>query len=208
MTRIEIIPPMRAKSEMTVDFGRKAVELARLAAEAETEGISEDPPIPEEFGEPSGVFVTINQYPSGDLRGCIGYPEPFFTLGEAIVQSARSACHDPRFPSLTSAEAKECVFEVTVLTPPEQIDYSTPEDLIDKIEVGKDGLIISYRGRRGLLLPQVPVEWGWDAVRYLEQLSVKAGLPPDIWRKERVTVEKFSGTIFAETSPYGEITEK
>jgi AmmeMemoRadiSam system protein A len=193
---------------MNTDFGRKAVKLARLAAEAETEGIDEDPSIPEEFGEPSGAFVTINRYPSGDLRGCIGYPEPFFTLGEAIVQSARSACHDPRFPPLTSKEAKECVFEVTVLTPPEEIDYSTSEDLIGKIEIGRDGLIMSYRGRRGLFLPQVPVEWSWNPVQYLEQLSMKAGLSPDIWRKERVTMERFGGTVFAETSPGGETVKK
>ena len=195
-------------NEMNPEFGRKAVKLARSAAEAETRGIREDPPVPEEFEEPSGAFVTINRYPSGDLRGCIGYPEPVFPLGEAIVQSARSACHDPRFHPLTFEEAKECVFEVTVLTPPEQIDYSTPEDLVSKIQIGRDGLIMSYRGRRGLLLPQVPVEWSWDAVQYLEQLSMKAGLSPDIWKQERVTVERFGGTIFAETSPGGEITEK
>lgn len=193
---------------MNLDFGRKAVKLARSAAEAETEGISENPPIPEEFGEPSGTFVTINRYPSGELRGCIGYPEPVFTLGEAIVQSARSACHDPRFPSLTTKEVKECVFEVTILTPPETIDYSTPEDLVNKIKVGRDGLIMSYRGRRGLLLPQVPVEWNWDVTQYLEQLSMKAGLSPRIWKDERVSMERFTGSIFAETSPYGEVVKK
>lgn len=193
---------------MIPDFGRESVLIARAAAEAETENNPKDPSIPEGFDEPSGAFVTINRYPSGELRGCIGYPEPVFPLGTAIIEAARSACHDPRFCPLSFKEAKECVFEVTILTPPEIIDYTTPEDLINKIEIGRDGLIMSHRGRRGLLLPQVPTERGWDTVTYLEQLSMKAGLPADIWKKERVTVEKFSGTVYAETSPYGEITEK
>lgn len=193
---------------MDIEFGREAVRAARQAAEAETEGRAENPVFSEGFRELSGAFVTISKYPSGDLRGCIGYPEPVLPLGQAIISAARSACHDPRFPSLTLKEAENCVFEVTVLTSPEKINFSSPDDLLNKIEIGRDGLILSYKGRRGLLLPQVPVEWEWSKETYLEQLSAKARLPMDIWKKEGVTIENFQGEIFAEKSPKGEVVRK
>lgn len=193
---------------MDIEFGREAVRAARQAAEAETQGKAENPEFSNIFRELSGVFVTISKYPSGDLRGCIGYPEPVLPLGEAIISASRSACHDPRFSSLTLKEAEKCVFEVTILTHPNKINFSSPEDLLNKIEIGRDGLILSYKGRRGLLLPQVPVEWGWDKEEYLGHLSVKSGLPQDTWKKEGITIESFQGEIFAEGSPKGEVVRK
>lgn len=193
---------------MDIKLGREAVKVARQAAEAETEGNINDPGISDSFKEPSGAFVTISKYPSGDLRGCIGYPEPVLSLGQAIISAARSACHDPRFPPLTLKETEKCVFEVTILTPPKRINFTSSEDLLEKIQVGRDGLILSYKGRRGLLLPQVPVEWGWSKETYLEQLSVKARLPMNIWKTEGVTIESFQGEIFTEESPKGEVVRK
>ncbi len=193
---------------MDIEFGGEAVRAARQAAEAETERRSEDPKFSNGFNELSGAFVTISKYPSGDLRGCIGYPEPVLPLGQAIISASRSACHDSRFLPLTPKEVEKCVFEVTILTPPKKIKFSSPEDLLSKIEIGRDGLILSYKGRRGLLLPQVPVEWGWDKGEYLSHLSVKAGLSPDTWRMEGVIIESFQGEIFAEGSPKGEVVRK
>lgn len=193
---------------MDIKFGRKAVWAARQAAEAETEGRAEDPELSDGFKELSGAFVTISKYPSGDLRGCIGYPEPVLPLGQAIISASRSACHDPRFPSLTLKEAEKCVFEVTILTPPKRMKFSSPEDLLNKVEIGRDGLIISYNGRRGLLLPQVPIEWEWNKEEYLENLSMKAGLSQNAWKKEGVVIESFQGEIFAEGSPKGEVIRK
>lgn len=193
---------------MDIKFGDEAVRAARQAAEAETERRTEDPEFSNDFMELSGAFVTISKYPSGDLRGCIGYPEPVLPLGQAIISASRSACHDSRFLPLTRKEVENCVFEVTILAPPKKIKFSSPEDLMSKIEIGRDGLILSYKGRRGLLLPQVPVEWGWDKGEYLGHLSVKAGLPQDVWRMEGVTIESFQGEIFAEESPKGEVVRK
>ena len=193
---------------MDLEFGRTAVRAARQAAEAEAEGRSEDIEFPKGFSHRSGAFVTISEYPSGDLRGCIGYPEPVLPLGEAIVSAARSACHDPRFLPLTYKEASEDVFEVTILTPPERMTFSSAEDLLNKIRIGRDGLIISYMGRRGLLLPQVPAEWGWSKEEDLSHLSMKAGLPSDTWKKKGVAIDRFEGEIFAEESPKGEVIRK
>jgi uncharacterized protein (TIGR00296 family) len=193
---------------MELTDGTAAVRAARVYAEAETKGEAAEAPLPKGFSEKKGVFVTISQYPSGDLRGCIGYPEPILPLKDALKMSAIAACHDPRFNDLAFSETNKCTFEVTVLTVPQRIQYKTPEELLQKMVIGRDGLILSFKGRRGLLLPQVPVEWGWDAEEFLEHLSTKAGFAPKTWKDPGVCIESFSGEIFTETSPRGEVVRK
>ena len=171
-----------------MSFGSEAVGLARAAIDSEVLGTRFDNVASDaRFREESGAFVTLSTHPGHDLRGCIGYPMPFFQLGWAIEEAARAACHDPRFPDLGEDEVDRVTVEVTV--------------------VGRDGLIIEYRGNRGLLLPQVPVEWGWDAEEYLAHLSMKAGLPPDAWTYPGVTISSFRGEIYKETSPRGDVVE-
>jgi len=191
---------------MELDEGIIAVKAARSSIEAETVGLEPDIEFPKSFDRKSGVFVTINTYPQGNLRGCIGYPEPVFPLKEALVYSAQSACHDPRFMPLSEREAASCTVEVTVLSQPEVMDCKK-EDLPKNIVIGRDGLIIQYGGRRGLLLPQVPVEWGWDPEEFLEHLCDKAGLPRGTWKHKDTTISSFTGEIFKETSPRGEIVK-
>ena len=197
---------------MDLKDGTETVKIARQYAEAESKGeasgYASDINKPQWFRENKGVFVTISEYPSGDLRGCIGYPEPVLPFGEALRMSAIAACHDPRFEDLSYKEALNCTFEVTILTVPQKIDFRTPEELLSKIEIGRDGLILSFKGRRGLLLPQVPVEWGWDVEEYLDHLSMKAGLRPGAWKEPGVTIHSFNGEIFSETSPRGEVVRK
>jgi len=193
---------------LDAEDGAAAVRAARTVAEAETRGRKADISLPPSFDAPSGVFVTIETHPRRDLRGCIGYPEPVMPLKDALRESARSACHDPRFPPLSYGELNEVVFEVTVLSIPQTIRHTGPEDLLGKMEVGRDGLILECRGRRGLLLPQVPVEWGWGKEEYLVHLSLKAGLPPDAWTWPDAVVHAFTGEIFSETEPKGEIVRK
>lgn len=194
---------------MELDEGRMAVKTARNVAESEVKREqSECCSLPESFLEFKGVFVTISNFPSGELRGCIGYPEPSFSLKESLTQSARSACHDPRFRDLTIEELNKCTIEVTILTEPKEIFYSTQEELLSQIEIGLDGLIVEYSGRRGLLLPQVPIEWNWTVEEFLFNLYTKAGLPEDVWKYEGIKIEKFQGEIFSEKSPGGDIVRK
>ena len=190
---------------METDEGILAVKAARTSIEAETQGIMSEIDLPDSFDRKSGVFVTINTYPSGDLRGCIGYPEPVFPLKDALIHSAESACHDPRFMPLSFKESINCTVEVTILSEP--VLMECPKEEIPKnIVIGRDGLIIQFGRRRGLLLPQVPVEWGWDVNEYLQQICYKAGLPADAWKlKDSMMMWTFTGEIFHETSPRGEI---
>jgi uncharacterized protein, PH0010 family len=193
---------------MKAEEGQIAVSVARKFAEAEIEGKNVDVTFPASFSELKGVFVTISEYPSGDLRGCIGYPEPFFQLRDALRMSAVAACHDPRFDDLTIGEAKRCTFEVTILSPPEKIEYSEPSQLLKAIEIGRDGLILELNGRRGLLLPQVPIEWMWEVEEFLEHLSQKAGLRPNAWQHPDAIIKRFEGEIYSEVSPEGEVRRK
>jgi len=189
------------------------VFLVKTARKAVTEFLSNgnriklESDIEEKFSFNSGVFVTLNN-PDG-LRGCIGFPMPEKRLSHAIVEGAiAAATEDPRFPSVKTNELNDIVFEVTVLTPPVEIDVSDPMEYLEKIKVGRDGLIIRHSFSSGLLLPQVPVEYGWDVEEFLQHTCEKAGLARDTWKNESVKIEKFEGIIFKEETPNGAIVRE
>lgn len=136
-----------------------------------------------------GVFVTLNL--NGQLRGCMGSivgREPLYLEIWHIARMA--AFSDPRFPPLTEAEWKKCEMDISVLTEP------APCPGIDKIEIGRDGLILQYRGHQGLFLPQVPVEQKWNLEQYLDHLCLKAGVPAGSWRNEGATIFCFQALVF------------
>jgi uncharacterized protein (TIGR00296 family) len=164
---------------------------------------------PEKFNDKSGVFVTLNTYPDEQLRGCIGYPEPREKLKLALIDSAISAStRDPRFNPVKKSELDHIVIEVSLLTPPELIKVNRPREYLNKIKIGKDGLIIEKGMYRGLLLPQVPVEWKWDVEEFLAHTCMKAGMSPDSWFEKDVKLYKFSAEIFSETEPGGKVVRK
>lgn len=145
----------------------------------------------------SGVFTTLKKH--GQLRGCIGFPEPVYPLREAIVDSAISAAvKDPRFPPVTLEELSDIDLELTILSPPKKITVSNHDEYLQHIKIGRDGLIISKGPFRGLLLPQVPVEWGWDVLTFLQHTCQKAGLPPDAWKQPDTEIYKFEGRVIHE----------
>lgn len=151
----------------------------------------------DKYSEARGVFVTLKR--NGQLRGCIGFPLPTFPLGIAVVKSAISAAfEDFRFPPLRREEMDELEIEISVLSVPEKIDVSKPGEYLEKIKVGRDGLIIEYMGHTGLLLPQVPGEQGWGVEEYLEGICMKAGLPAGSWKEEGVVLKAFTAKIFGE----------
>ena len=156
-------------------------ELLRLARQAVTDFIENNRVIEYETKSPNllsekGAFVTLKK--RGSLRGCIGFIEPVFPLYEAIIRGAiYAASQDPRFPAVSRDELRDLEFEISVLTPPVRIDDPR------RVEVGRHGLVISQGENRGLLLPQVAVENDWNRETFLDQACVKAGLPPDAWKK-------------------------
>lgn len=152
----------------------------------------------------SGVFVTLNN-PNG-LRGCIGFPLPEKKLFNALKDaSIAAATEDPRFSPVRSDELDEITFEVTVLTPPEEIIVENPLEYPSKIKVGRDGLIVKHSFYSGLLLPQVPVEYGWTEEEFLEHTCEKAGISKDYWKKKETKILKFEGIVFKEESPSGKV---
>jgi hypothetical protein len=163
---------------------------------------------PEKLFEQCGVFVTISTVVDGEkaLRGCIGYPYPTTPLVNAVINSAiNAATEDPRFEPMAIRELDNVVFEVSILTPPEPLVVANPKEYLSKIKVGQDGLIIERGYHKGLLLPQVPIEWGWCEEEFLCQCCMKAGLPPDNWLTKDAKVYKFSAIIFEEETPNGKI---
>jgi len=189
--------------------GELAVRIAREALEAYVvKRAKRTVEIPMAFETKSGAFVTLNEHPSGLLRGCIGYPQPFFPLVKSIEKAAEGAAEDPRFPRLTSEELDRVTVEVSILTPPELIDVKKPKDLAKSVNVGVDGLSVAQGPYRGLLLPQVAVEYAWDAAEFLSEACMKAGLLADAWLDPATRVYKFQAEVFAETQPRGPVARR
>ena len=170
--------------------------LARLACRAIEDGLagrradaSGPPPEQAALREPAGAFVTLHS--QGRLRGCIGSlmpSEPLYVTVSRMAQAA--AFQDPRFPPLQPAEWPGVSLEISVLSPP----ALCPDPSL--IEVGRHGLVLARRGRSGVFLPQVPVEQGWDRLRYLEALCGKAGLPPGSWKQPDSELYWFEALVF------------
>jgi len=200
--------------ELTQKEGETLVRLARKAVEEylkTRKQINVPADIPKKFLQPCGVFVTINSIKKGEkeLRGCIGYPYPTAPLAQAVIDSAiNAATQDPRFEPLTLAELNNVVFEVSVLTPPEVVEAKKANEYPSKIKVGKDGLIVERGMFKGLLLPQVPVEWEWNEEEFLCQCSIKAGLPPDCWLMNGTKIYKFQAIIYEEEKRRGSVNRK
>ena len=138
----------------------------------------------------AGAFVTIHL--AGVLRGCIGHVEADAPVADTVRRVAVAAAReDPRFPALTRVELADVVFEVSVLGPLTELADATA------IDVGRHGLVVDDGAHRGLLLPQVAVEWGWDAQTFLDQTCRKAGLPEDAWTRG-ARVWTFEAQVFSE----------
>ena len=191
------------------DEGRLAVHIAREALESFVEGRDmRSFEIPRSFEQKAGAFVTLNLHPSGELRGCIGYPEPFFPLLKSVVKGAEGAAEDPRFPAVRPEELGTITVEVSLLTPPQPIEVKKPRELPKHIDIGVDGIIVAQGPYRGLFLPQVAVENRMDAETFLSECCMKAGLLPDAWFEPSTRVKKFQAEIFAEVEPRGPVARR
>lgn len=138
----------------------------------------------------AGVFVTLRR--AEELRGCIGDPAGGPLAETVMLCAVAAASSDPRFDAVTLAELPSIEIEISVLGPIEAIDDPL------SIEIGRDGLIVERGRRRGLLLPQVALEWGWDREAFLAHTCLKAGLQADAWRQD-AQVFRFEAEVFGES---------
>jgi AmmeMemoRadiSam system protein A len=204
---LEMARPALGCAEFSTEERRTLLGIAHEAilSVVERRPFVEAPPLPPRLLEPRGVFTTL-YLPSDppdnltgglrrelhrELRGCVGYAVPIAPLYRAVAETARAAAfEDSRFLPVTTEEALELEVSLSVLS---LLFPIRPE----AVEVGRHGLIISQGARRGLLLPQVPVEHGWNRETFLEQTCRKAGLPLDAWRKA-ATIEAFTAEVFSD----------
>jgi uncharacterized protein len=176
----------------TPDDQARLLALARRALEARVRR-GDSPAIDVPLEVASGAFVTILH--AGELRGCLGRLNANQPLAQLVVELARSvADSDPRFDPVRLEELANITFEISVITPERELES------IDAIDIGRHGLIIEQGRNRGLLLPQVATEHGWDRYTFLDHACLKAGLLPGAWRRgARVFV--FEAEVFGERSP-------
>src|SRR4051812_11220428 len=177
-------------SDYSQDERRLLLGVAREAVRAALDKRQLDlAPPSERLAQHRGAFTTLHI--RGELRGCVGYVFPQYSVYRTVAETAVAAAFDdPRFTPLSQEEYPLLEYEISVLTPVVPID---PED----VEVGKHGLVITYGSRRGLLLPQVPAEHGWDREKFLQQTCIKAGIPPDAW-EHGAKVEAFTAEVFGD----------
>ena len=168
---------------------------ARGAAAAALGIPSREPELPEPEGrlaEQGMCFVTWKR--NGQLRGCIGSVEPVRPLWADVEANAVHALlEDPRFPPATPEELPRLRLEISVLA-----TFVPVYDPLRDVKVGVHGLLVARGHHRGLLLPQVPVEWGWDVPAFLGQSCRKAGLPADAWGNPGTTISTFTAEVFGE----------
>jgi AmmeMemoRadiSam system protein A len=185
---------MEDSTKLTEEDKHTLLQIARSAIQSAIEGKPLSPLIfrNEILQRPSGVFVTLRV--ENDLRGCIGYVEPLFPLAQATQDVAvKAALEDPRFKPLSASELKNVTIEISVLSPLEDLNN------FEKIEIGKHGLVIDSGYRRGLLLPQVATEYGWDRMQFLTHTAIKAGLPQDAWKQKDIRLFTFTVDKFEES---------
>lgn len=199
------------ETTFTQEEGEFLVKLARRSVEEylknhELIKVPDNTPI--KLKQKFGVFVTINatKNKKNELRGCIGYPYPIKGLVNAVIECAvSSATRDPRFNPISLNELDKVTFEVSILTPPQQVRTENLTKLPEKIQVGKDGLMVNNGINQGLLLPQVPLKYRWEEEEFLCQTCMKAGLTPDCWLMKTTKIYKFQCFITSEESPKGSV---
>jgi len=188
---------------LTKDEEKVLLQIARVSLEkfvAENRRVDVDQfPLTARLREKHGAFVTLR---NGDrLRGCIGYTSNTTPLAQTVSENAiNAAARDPRFVPITAGELPDITIEISALTPGESED--TPFKRIDdvsEIVIGRDGLYIERPPHRGgLLLPQVPVEQGWNRTQFLAGVCRKAGYPDGAWKDKGTQLYRFSAQVFSE----------
>jgi uncharacterized protein (TIGR00296 family) len=195
--------------EITVQEGKELVRLARTCVESSVKNrkliISAN-----NSNKKFGVFVTIyhlnKENNEKNLRGCIGYVLPSKNIYDSVIDAAiNAATQDPRFIAVSEKELEEVIFEVSVLTKPFLIRVDDTNLSLNKIVIGRDGLMLESRYGSGLFLPQVPVEQNWNVRQYLTNLCYKAGAPSDAWLLSDSNLYTFRSYIFREKLPNSEI---
>lgn len=187
----------RPTFSLTASEKRELLEIANKSVEAAvTRGKTYELPsdLPERLRQDRGAFVTLKV--NGELRGCIGYTIAVQPLAETVRDvAAFAALHDPRFRPVTTRELGRLSYEVSVLSPLRRVAD------INQIKIGEHGLVIVKAGRRGLLLPQVATEQGWDRNTLLDQTAIKAGLPAKAWRDKDADLFMFTAVVFGDSEP-------
>ncbi|HUL43223.1 MAG TPA: AmmeMemoRadiSam system protein A [Bacteroidota bacterium] len=150
--------------------------------------------IPRALREPCGAFVTLRS--TGELRGCIGYVDAIKPLFETVQDAAvKAAAEDFRFEPITAAELPELEMEISILSPRKLIHN------IREVEIGRDGLVVELENARGLLLPQVATEQGWDRETFYYETLRKAGIPPSARDHPGIRIFTFTAEVIHQNAP-------
>lgn len=190
---------------MEIEDAKILIRLARDSINSMFDGKKLSLSDSERFSEKQGVFVTLKLYDK--LRGCIGFPTPIYPLQRAVIEAARAAAFkDPRFPPVSKEDMDDITIEISVLSIPKLIEVNDSGEYLERIKVGKHGLMIKKEWKSGLLLPQVFSELECTPKEALEMVCEKAGLDPEDWMEDS-EISSFEAEIFREEEPFGSVSK-
>jgi hypothetical protein len=185
---------MEVPFSLSMEEKRELLNLARKSIEQAVTGKTVEPlsvSASEALQRECGAFVTLHE--AGNLRGCIGFTSAVKPLYRTVWETAMLAARrDPRFTPVTAEELPRLELEISVLSPLRRVLN------VERIEVGRHGLLMKRGDQEGLLLPQVPVEQHWDRQTFLDQTCIKAGMPAGSWREEETDIFSFTAIVFGE----------
>ena len=178
---------------LTYELKRELLGIARcsIAAALQQQSQRMTAIASKELMHPGGAFVTLRI--KKELRGCIGYLESTHPLAEVVAEVAvKAAMDDPRFPSLGMSEFDQTSVEISILSPLRRIQSK------DEIKIGEHGLMLEFESCKGVLLPQVAVEYGWDAAEFPEAVCRKAGANRSDWQYPEARISVFAAEVISE----------
>jgi len=194
----------REQGEQLVKAARATIELYLSNPHFNKDTIKETL---HEFSKQYGIFVTLEHYPTRELRGCVGFPRAVYPIAELLVDSAvMAAFEDPRFVSVSKPELTHLLIEISILSDPVRV-MGNEKKRLESVKVGRDGLMIEYGLHSGLLLPIVAVDNKWTKKKFLEETCIKAGLHTNYWSQPNVKLYKFESQVFREQEPEGKVIE-
>jgi AmmeMemoRadiSam system protein A len=183
------------EEKILLDLARKTLDVITRGQPVPTVNLDTLPPA---LAEDRACFVTLRRRSDGALRGCTGTLVARRPLAKEVVSmTVQTAFNDPRFRPVTEDEVNGLHLEISVLTPPQPLDFDSPEDLLRKLRPGIDGVTLKLDNRRATFLPQVWESYP-DPRVFLSLLSEKMGRTPDAWRSPRLEVETYQAVIIEE----------
>ncbi len=198
--------------EYSLEDGERLIKAARYSIELFLKSPRFESRIIEnhikQYAEHRGVYILLYHYPTITMRGSSGFSRPVSQLNKLVVEAAiAAATEDPKHVPVSEPELDECVIELYILSDPERVEKRDNRKITKLIKAGKDGVMIQYGFKSGVILPTIAARNGWKQEEMLDNACIEAGLPKDSWKRKEIELHRFTAKVFRESRPHGMVEE-